>query len=426
MRVVSASIAALLLLVAGAAQKVPDALLFHRYDLNAVCNDGSRAALYYRNCTGNWDRKPGQAEDFCEDPASLGVAGHRWLVLFDDGLDRGGAFCYDERSCAARNKTLTSSTLVGESAFYAGATSPFPELNPNDYLASAVVVPGCTSDLFAGVGGKASVGSELWSFGGAAVVEAALRALYGDLLPHNAARADSMVLVGGPGVLARVDELAALLRQLKRSASGNASATLGVYAVCDGGCVLLPELPAYLPERALCSRDDDCPPALALPALESFAGGLMRPDWCDTMESWRCYTAPALLMSWAAATTPVLLSAPQYDSAALRTYGADVAVPAALQWAQREYAPAARAIAAASKYAFSAACARSTSAFSNAWFKTLVPKHETNPPHGAASISLSAALVRLISCSTQSSECFGTSRDDCPQQEGCNPSGCAE
>jgi len=301
-------------------------------------------------------------------------------------------------------------------------TSPFAELNPNQYLQSSVVVPSCTSDLFAGAGGSQTVAGAGFSFGGAAVVEATLRALFSSLLPFNAARADSVVLVGGAGVLALVDKWSALLLSLKREATRNGSAVLDVFAVCDGDCLLLPDVPAFLPQQELCTRDDDCPPALSLPKLDAFSGGLARPGWCTLPEVWRCYAAPALLESWARSATPVLLIAPQYDASALRAYGADAPLQGLpLAWAQREYAPAVRRAAAAARFAFSAACERPASAQSKAWYRTLVARDDKLAP-----AALTAALAKFISASASGGSDFGRWLDDCAELEGCNPSGCNE
>jgi xanthine/uracil permease len=49
---------------------IPGYLLMHRYEVvnatarNALCNDGSSAAYYVRNCSANGDAKPGDP-DFC-------------------------------------------------------------------------------------------------------------------------------------------------------------------------------------------------------------------------------------------------------------------------------------------------------------------------------------------------------------------------
>ena len=56
---------------------IPDYFLMHRYEVvdakarGAVCNDGSNAAYYVRNCTANGDAKPGDP-DFCAKGTQLG------------------------------------------------------------------------------------------------------------------------------------------------------------------------------------------------------------------------------------------------------------------------------------------------------------------------------------------------------------------
>ena len=280
--------------------------------------------------------------------------------------------------------------------------------------------------MFAGAGGQAKVGVRAFSFDGSAVVDAVLRALFTSLVPQNAATADSFTIVGGAGVVARVDELAALLLDSKRAATGNASSALSVLAVCDGSCLLLPDVPAFAPPDALCLTDANCPPLLALPALHAFSGGLARPGWCISPDAWRCYTAPLLLPWLARAATPTLLVAPQYDETALRSFGIDYSRMGAeaLDWTQREYAPTVRKATGTAPFAFSPACGRSATALSPAWFRTTVPRTESNlssaPPRG----SLAAALVQLA-LAARGGASFGAWRDDCAQLDGCNPS-CAD
>jgi hypothetical protein len=65
---------------------------------DAVCNDGSPAALYYRACCDGPD--PG---DWCNASDTS-----RWLIVFGDGNADG--WCWDGPSCAARAKADPSLT----------------------------------------------------------------------------------------------------------------------------------------------------------------------------------------------------------------------------------------------------------------------------------------------------------------------------
>jgi hypothetical protein len=102
---------------------------------DAVCNDGSPASFYYRNCSANWDRKPG-GPDFCSE-AEVGGQ-RRWIVVFGadprTDLSSGvappppvplaGAYCWDGPSCAARAGALTTSVGLPATAFPSGVLLP--------------------------------------------------------------------------------------------------------------------------------------------------------------------------------------------------------------------------------------------------------------------------------------------------------------
>jgi hypothetical protein len=320
---------------------------------SATCNDGSRATIFFRNCSANWDSK---GFDYCANITDT------WVLLFaqDDAFAAdpppSGLFCYSPESCAARSAALTSSSGQPATAFLDGVLSPYAEENPNLYKQHSVVVPSCTSDLFAGAGG---------SFAGRAVLEAALSQLFEPAPPGEGpamAHADRVVLVGGAGVLAFVDELAERLLVLKQQFSRNATARLDVFAVCDG-CLLLGGLAPFAGPPA-CASDADCPADVALPRLQALltaaGGSLARPRWCAEADVSACFLAPALGPALARARTPVLVQQMQYDAAQLLSLGVDVArAPApARAYAESVFAPAARAAArAVSNYSFSAACA---------------------------------------------------------------------
>ena len=342
----------------------PPALLMRRVALReprAVCNDGSRAACFFRNCSANWDSHSGF--DYCANITD------DWLLVFGADApaallnssggapaapDAAGAFCYSAQSCAARDAALRSAASLPARAFPGGLVSPFAEQNANLYKAHTVVVPYCSSDLFAGNGslggGGAVDGAASVAFAGRAVLEATLAQLFeaggvpageGPTMAH----ADRVVLVGGAGVMARLDELAALLLAFKRAATRNASATLAVFGVCDG-CLLLDVAPPLI-EPPACATDADCPPRAALPLLHAVAQ-LARPQWCAEPEAtvWRCYEAAQLSSALAHAATPVLVQQALFDERQLRAGGVvDPARPTGAEraWAEAAFAPATRA-----------------------------------------------------------------------------------
>jgi len=140
----------------------PQQQLFHlRRVAGATCADGSPFLMYARNCSANWDAKPG--EDYCGG-SQEGTA----LIVFMSGsaselpLGNGtgplpraaveGAYCYDEASCSARAAACpncTTSALLpqlGGAAAHnrtalltAGMASPFAEVNPNLYKSPAFI-----------------------------------------------------------------------------------------------------------------------------------------------------------------------------------------------------------------------------------------------------------------------------------------------
>lgn len=324
---------------------IPSYFEYHAHLLSpsSKCHDDSRATFYHRNCTANGDRKPFDPTDFC--------AGEQtWVIEFLGGSTQNasadaasGAFCFDTASCAARaarDSSLVSSKGLKPTLFAQGVTLPFPEVNPNLYKQHSVIVPYCTSDLWAG------------PLSGGLIAVDVIRALgAAPLIGDTGLRdADRVVLIGPAGIMVRLDELAEALRAAKRAASGNASATLEVLGVCDG--CLLPILPppAASPATASvapgCTTDADCPPARALPLLADYFNISSAPSGCHISAGrpvWECFTADALVESLGAARTPALLIAQQYDARVAASYGEE----SQGAWAATRLAPALRALVAA-------------------------------------------------------------------------------
>ena len=423
---------ALLCTYLAAAQSIPDELLFHKLVLPlstppTACNDGTPYAFFYRNCTGNWDRHEGDP-DFCVVPNT------RWLVVFGELLGGGGsgAFCYDSASCASRAQNLTSSSSVPATAWANGAVIPFAEVNPNLYLQHSVVAPYCSSDLFGGDGSTASVGDTTFGFNGRGIVDAVLAALFSNtsgVSSPNAALADSFLLVGPAGVMARIDELADALRALKRAASRNDSAVLDVFGVCDG-CLLFSNLTAPADTPMPCTTDSNCPPVRALPALSAMAG-LGRPAWCsDAVPAWACFTSSPLLGYLRTASTPVLVSSAQYNARGLASYGVQwPAVGAGLVWAQTVFAPAVRSATTTAVYGVTSACPAPQVSLAGAYYHTLVP--HTDALGRVHNDSLGTAVPLFLEAAAVGEGgggpgAFGRWGDDCGAFAGCNPSGCAD
>lgn len=105
--------------------------------------NGDPSKFYYRNCSANWDRKPG-FPDFCN------VTTVRWIITFDSGSPA----CYSDESCKAMPLNATGSSHLPATVFPDGSLLPYAEANPNLYKAHSVLVPACSGDLFSG-----SVGS---------------------------------------------------------------------------------------------------------------------------------------------------------------------------------------------------------------------------------------------------------------------------
>ena len=283
----------------------------------AVCNDGSPAKFYFRDC-------PRPAAECLDAPAE-------WIVVFDGG-DSSDA-CYDGPSCVARAAAEPRKT----SSAHLNASLPSPsgifswsgEENPNFYQHRTVLVPYCSSDMWLGNssatfstaggggdgGGGGDVTTQHFHFRGRAI----LRAVAEDLaaaqfnnrsIPApgygpgpNRTRldaADALAFVGGVGVSSQLAALAA--RVPPRPAKS-------LRAICDG-CVLV-DVPPLVPVSAErpCTAAADCPPA------EVLRRGLPLWDPAAAPDAWRKLLGGPLLGGLA---LPALVQQPQYDQAQLR------------------------------------------------------------------------------------------------------------
>lgn len=440
----------------------------------AVCQDGSAAVLYYRNCSANWDRKPG-GPDYCN------VSNVRWIIVFQQGprdelqsplaltsapnaglpqsgdtgdflLDKvtSGAFCYDAASCLSRNINFTTSAGLPETAFPGGIGLPYAEANPDLYKSHHVFVPYCSSDLWAGNASttfdhhwhevtstshrtNGTPASTAAHFRGREITVNVLKSLFLDdaiSANGNMATANSVLIIGGAGIMAHIDEYSQLLLSLKRQATGNQSAVLDVLGMCDGCLIFSFTTPSIVNESALCTSDSDCPPSLALPQAQSL-WNLQAPSWCNELQPWMCYTAAPLLDYLThTAETKVLVQASQYDRIQLASYGlwpaAAVNGSDEQGWAESTFAPAVRTAAASTPYSFTAACDRpSPLSLIDAYYHTLVRYVDqyNHTRSNALTVAVPSFLEDAAAGSTFGPGDFGTYSDNCTTFD-CNLSAC--
>ena len=283
-------------------------------DALAVCNDGTPAAMYWRNCTANEDRAPGDKGDYCaKGNGKDGVDQNIWFIAFEQA-----GFCYDSASCAARKRAtpqrMTSSSLPS-SVFPSGALSCYPEENPNYYKSTTVFVPSCSSDEWLGDSGAGAGAARAEpQFRGARILQAVFLRLAGALASERGG-ADVIVISGGAGVMAalRTPEVRALLPP-----------TAAVRAVCDG-CLLSASAPLVPVAAQPCSTDADCPPAVALAKAVPYWNATATLG--ESCAAGRCLLAPSLLPQLARPPAPLRRSPAEPAAAAA---AAAVAVPTAL------------------------------------------------------------------------------------------------
>ena len=255
------------------------------------------------------------------------------------------------------------------------------------------MIPTCTSDAFVGRSDR---------FAGADVVDAVLQQLFEYAPPHSGptmAHADRVIISGGAGVLARIDELGDTLLALKRRYSQNETAALDVLALCDG-CLLLDVRPPLVPPR--CSTDADCPAPEALPRLQALlgAGGLARPRWCGVPEAelWRCFAAPLRSGALARSSTPVLVQQLLFDGVQLASWGVrNASSPTEVEaaWAIATFSPAAAALLSQHNYSFGASCVAPQSLAPRSAYFNLDVRYES-PYNITLNRSLSVALPSFL------------------------------
>lgn len=326
----------------------PEYQYLHKYTVHdaaargAVCNDGTPAAFYYRNCTANGDRRVGDTTDYCLKGSLNGVQERRWFVHLDaaDGL-----FCWDADSCAGRPAKWKGSGGLPSKLFLDGWLSPYPEENPNFYKQSSVFVPSCSSDLW--VGNSSGAKGASLPFAGRRIVRAVLEDLAtgtfdGVEAPLRAV--DTMVVGGGPGAMLLLAEVRGLLPK-----------AAGLKAVCDG-CVL--------PNTAALAPAVDCGNGTTVTYRDALDAGaaawdLAPPSWCKTSLgsglAASCLLADKLLpgLSDGEDAVDLFVEAVQYNDAFLAANGAPhwKALPQQKQYAD-SIATLVRQAAAAASFSF--------------------------------------------------------------------------
>jgi len=318
---------------------------------NTYCQDGSLAKIYFRNCTANWDSHSGI--DYCANITDTWVINFATDSLFPTNESAlGGSICYSEESCSSRDEVLKSSIGLNSTAFLQGVVIPYAEVNPNLYKQHSVVVPYCTSDLFAGDDDK---------FQGHVFIKNTILQLYNlSFIPQgmgpSMVHADRIIIIGGAGVMAQLDEINDLILETLRTVTRNDSATVPVFGICDG-CLLFNVTPTFVPPA--CSTDKNCPAPLALTLFDSYSR-LYRPKGCLEEDASSCYLAPAVSKALLNGETPIFVQSQLFDQVQLLSYGISSFPNASVSeqtWAVENFVPQVRNVLRQFNYTFSSACA---------------------------------------------------------------------
>lgn len=250
--------------------------------IQPLCNDGSVATYYYRNCSANWDRKAGDP-DFCQKGIIDGVKQHIFTIDFlsssltnitttamtttstttstsnhanqyQDSNAYQAGWCNSDQQCQQRQAldiNLTSSVQYPDTLFiHSGILSIYAEQNPNFYKSIHVVVPYCSSDAWLGNRNDMintmdnTQSSPAFTFQGSHIVKAVILEL---IQTKQLLQADSIVIIGNIGIMIQIAEIMDLLvyhyqQSHHRTNDDSITATIKLYLVCDG-CVLLDMAP---------------------------------------------------------------------------------------------------------------------------------------------------------------------------------------
>ncbi|CAG9133248.1 hypothetical protein JYU34_017448 [Plutella xylostella] len=170
---------------AGGAGGAPDSLQLQWLSNTSItCNDGSPAGYYIRRGTNS----------------------SHWVVYLE-----GGGYCWDARSCAARWRRrpgLMSSRRWPRARRAPALLSADPAANPLWHASSHVLLPYCSSDLWAGT--RLAAPGRAFAFTGRLIVRAVLGELLRGGLAGRLLLAGSSA--GGAGAMLHADHARRLLR----------------------------------------------------------------------------------------------------------------------------------------------------------------------------------------------------------------------
>eukprot|EP00041_Stephanoeca_diplocostata_P020501 m.460547 g.460547 ORF g.460547 m.460547 type:complete len:420 (-) comp21596_c0_seq10:1335-2594(-) len=293
----------------------PDYQYMHKYYVKnaiargAVCNDGSPAAFYYRNCTANGDRHPGDPTDYCAKGGTQGVLERQWLVLLDPA---DGKWCSTADSCRSRPREFMTSEGLPDRVMPQGWFSIYPEENPNLYKQTSVYIPSCSSDLFLGTTSKNESGLV---FAGSKIVHAVLEDLNNEIFDGVQGPlqfADNIVIGGGAGAMFMLDEL-------KMHTPANAT----VSGACDG-CVVLDGPPVR--PTVSCAGTAAPGSCSVHQALTQATKGTWHvstfPSWCQRSLIWECLLVDQVVVQQASSqSTRIFVQIPELNSAVLEENG---------------------------------------------------------------------------------------------------------
>ena len=337
-------------------QNIPPQLLFRRMELSSIssspdhphstfppsfsstlpppkCNDGTIPSIYYRNCSANWDRKPGDP-DFCN------VTIKRWIIDFTvtnrdyltNGIDQqpkhvtsfhndsttntlvDGYYCYNDISCSQRSINLTTSNNLPDIAFPSGIALPYAEANPNLYKSHHVIVPYCSSDLYFGNSSIVNYTTinQTWYFYGYNILWNVIDTLIYNLDTDSLLYADEIIFIGPLGIQITIPAIQQYIQEKKQvflssinTNTNTTSTVINITSICDGcGLITDVSLPIPIPIQN-CTRDNNCPYSLSLPlVINNFNDTnsyLTRPYWCNLLDSdslWKCFTAEYFLVNF--------------------------------------------------------------------------------------------------------------------------------
>jgi len=450
-------------------QGIPEQLLMRRVEVRnaaargALCSDGQPAAYYYRNCSANWDRKPGceiegaglrpsrsarvtsrtlpwfawpvfrpaAVPDYCKETKT------RWIVAFETGMTG----CFDDASCAQRSALTPNATRppTAETLFPSGALLPYAEANPNLYKSPTVLVPYCSSDLWAG---NSTTSSGL-HFRGRAIARAVLEDLLEGGLPGGGSlgQADQVTFVAGAGLLADDGVAYRGFQTLTAWASGvgdgrprgagvlrGAKAAQAFTGVCDGCLLTSWNQTLYDATKAPCLTGSDCrADNLAARGVALWAGRGVDPT------SLLASLAPGAVAA-AARSSGLLVQCQLLDATQLAGLGAwpRPATPSpAYDAFVRAFAAHSLALAQTSPYVFAAACSGpSGTAASPGFLYTSVP-HPYAPGRPPVQDPLRTALPSFLTAVAPGGggpAAYGLYVDTCQSNVStspfCNESGC--